>query len=283
MKYGTHNLGYAIQYVDTLNILSGTINSIGGFWVDDTLNMSGGTVNIDTEDKVSQKSGVDALYVLEQVKITGGNLNIKANGAAIFVTGNKENGEEDGIIIDGGNLNLSSQSDGTATIFAGRENYKKNIIINGGNITLSGNYGVYTKYGVIKVNGFDSLNVDGIKTAAFKVAEKEGNEIIYADADYSKVDEAIEAANKLNKADYKDFSAVEKAIAAVVRGKNVLEQEAVDAMAKTITDAINSLELIKSPEKDNTPKTGVEENLSTIITFIALGALVGIVKLSKKQ
>ena len=45
----------------------------------------------------------------------------------------------------------------------------------------------------------------------------------YKDADYTKVDAAIAKANKLNKNSYQDFSAVEKAIADVVRDKNITE------------------------------------------------------------
>ena len=64
----------------------------------------------------------------------------------------------------------------------------------------------------------------------------------YKDADYTKVDEAIAKANALNKDDYKDFSGVEAAINAVVRGKNITEQSEVDAMAKAIEDAIAALQ-----------------------------------------
>ena len=64
----------------------------------------------------------------------------------------------------------------------------------------------------------------------------------YKDADYTKVDEAIAKANTLNKDDYKDFSGVEAAINAVVRGKNITEQSEVDAMAKAIEDAIAALQ-----------------------------------------
>lgn len=64
----------------------------------------------------------------------------------------------------------------------------------------------------------------------------------YKDADYTKVDEAITKANALNKDDYKDFSAVEAAVNAVVRGKNINEQSEVDAMAKAIEDAIAALQ-----------------------------------------
>ena len=63
----------------------------------------------------------------------------------------------------------------------------------------------------------------------------------YKDADYTKVDAAIAEANALNKNDYKDFSGVEAAVKAVVRGKNITEQSEVDKMAKAIEDAINAL------------------------------------------
>ena len=61
-------------------------------------------------------------------------------------------------------------------------------------------------------------------------------------ADYANVDAAIAKANALNKDDYKDFSAVEAAVNAVVRGKNITEQSEVDAMAKAIEDAIAALQ-----------------------------------------
>ena len=64
----------------------------------------------------------------------------------------------------------------------------------------------------------------------------------YKDADYTKVDAAIAKANALNKNDYKDFSGVEAAVNAVVRGKNITEQGEVDAMAKAIEDAIAALQ-----------------------------------------
>ena len=64
----------------------------------------------------------------------------------------------------------------------------------------------------------------------------------YKDADYTKVDAAIAKANALNKDNYKDFSAVEAAVNAVARGKNITEQAEVDAMAKAIEDAIAALQ-----------------------------------------
>lgn len=64
----------------------------------------------------------------------------------------------------------------------------------------------------------------------------------YLPADYTKVDEAIAKANALNKDNYKDFSAVETAVNAVVRDKNITEQSEVDAMVKAIEDAIAALQ-----------------------------------------
>lgn len=79
----------------------------------------------------------------------------------------------------------------------------------------------------------------------------------YLSADYTKVDEAIAKANALNKDDYKDFTAVENAIKAVVRGKNITAQSEVDKMAKAIEDAIASLE-----KKTVNTKTGNTSNLT---------------------
>ena len=64
----------------------------------------------------------------------------------------------------------------------------------------------------------------------------------YLPADYTKVDEAIAKANALNTDEYKDFTAVEAAVNAVVRDKNITEQSEVDAMAKAIEDAIAALQ-----------------------------------------
>ena len=65
--------------------------------------------------------------------------------------------------------------------------------------------------------------------------------LTYKPADYTKVDAAIAKANALNKDNYMDFSGVEAAVNAVVRGKNITEQSEVDAMAKVIEEAINAL------------------------------------------
>ena len=71
--------------------------------------------------------------------------------------------------------------------------------------------------------------------------------LVYKDADYTELDKAEKAAKALNKDDYKDFSAVEKALAAIDRTKNITEQADVDAMAKAINDAVAGLEKKETP------------------------------------
>ena len=75
----------------------------------------------------------------------------------------------------------------------------------------------------------------------------------YKDADYTKVDAAIAKANALKKDDYKDFSAVESAVNAVVRVKNITEQGEVDAMAKAIEDALAALQYKDADKTTPTP------------------------------
>ena len=86
----------------------------------------------------------------------------------------------------------------------------------------------------------------------------------YLPADYTKVDAAIAKANALNKDEYKDFTAVEAAVKAVVRDKNITEQSEVDAMAKAIEDAIAALEKKPASTKEKKPastKPGTTDKL----------------------
>ena len=98
----------------------------------------------------------------------------------------------------------------------------------------------------------------------------------YKDADYTKVDAAIAKANALNKDNYKDFSAVEAAVNAVVRGKNITEQSEIDKMAKAIEDAIAALEKKPASTKpgtsDKSPQTGDTSNLTLWIALLLASA-----------
>ena len=132
----------------------------------------------------------------------------------------------------------------------------------------------------------------------------------YKGADYTKVDEAIAKANALNKDDYKDFSTVDAAINAVVRGKNITEQSEVDKMAKAIEDAIAALQYkdadytkvdeaiakakVLKKEKpastklgtsDKSLKTGDTSNLASwlVLLFVSGGAAIGTTVVSRKK
>ena len=109
------------------------------------------------------------------------------------------------------------------------------------------------------------------------------------DADYTKVDEAIAKANALKKDDYKDFSGVEAAVKAVVRGKNITEQSEVDKMAKDIEDAIAALEKkpasTKAGASNKGPRTGDTSNLALwfALLFVSGGAVIGTTAVSRKK
>ena len=65
--------------------------------------------------------------------------------------------------------------------------------------------------------------------------------LTYKPADYTAVEAAIAKAGALNRDDYTDFSAVDAAINAVDRSKNITQQADVDAMAKAIETALDAL------------------------------------------
>ena len=136
---------------------------------------------------------------------------------------------------------------------------------------------LYTNYSAVE----DSINsVDRAKSKAqqtevdamAKAIEDAIAALQYKDADYTKVDAAIAKANALNKNDYKDFSGVETAVKAVVRGKNITEQSEVDKMAKAIEDAIAALEKKPASTKpgtsDKSPLTGNTSNLALWISLL---------------
>lgn len=130
------------------------------------------------------------------------------------------------------------------------------------------------KWNRLRQDEIDALAAD--LAAAIKALE-------YKPADYTAVDEAIAAANALNKDDYKDFSAVEAAIAAVDRTKNITEQAAVDDMAKAINDAVAALE--KAPQQTDgkdtsktSPDTGAALMLPAMGAMLASAAAIALLK-----
>ena len=125
---------------------------------------------------------------------------------------------------------------------------------------------LYTNYSAVE----DSINaVDRAKSKAqqtevnamAKAIEDAVSALQYKGADYTKVDATIAKANALKKDDYKDFSAVDDALKAVVRGKNITEQTEVDAMAKVIEDAIAALE--KKPSSSSSGSSRPRYDVTT--------------------
>ena len=110
--------------------------------------------------------------------------------------------------------------------------------------------GTYTV--TVAADNCETVNKE-ITITADRATHTQQLELRYLDADYSKVDAAIAKAEALNKDEYKDFTKVEEAVNAVVRGKNITEQAEVDAMAKAIEDAIAALE--RKPAKSTPTAT----------------------------
>ena len=104
----------------------------------------------------------------------------------------------------------------------------------------------------------------------------------YKPADYTAVDEAIANAEKLDPKVYQDFSAVEDAIQAVDRTKNITEQAEVDAMAKAINDAVAALEKRQNSDiSTKSPDTGARFLLPAAGAMLVSAA--AIVLLSKRR
>ena len=106
----------------------------------------------------------------------------------------------------------------------------------------------------------------------------------YKGADYRAVDAAIAKANALNRDEYKDFSAVDAAVNAVVRGKTFKEQADVDAMAKAIEDAIAALEKKPVEMTVQLPQTGDDSNFALWTALLLVsGAAIGAMMAGKKK
>ena len=163
---------------------------------------------------------------------------------------------------------------------------------------------------VIKVNGQEVANPVDLETGTYTVEVSADNcevfnlnititadtathtqtiAMTYLPADYTKVDGAIDKANALNKDNYKDFSAVEAAVKAVVRRKNIMEQSEVDKMAKAIEDAIAALEKKPASTKpgtsDKCPQTGDTSSLALwiVLLFTSGGAAIATTVVSRKK
>ncbi len=124
----------------------------------------------------------------------------------------------------------------------------KGSILAHGNISITGGS---TEIGEGSISSNGDINIGGIITSNGKPSYdniKGGNsgKVEFQAADYSEVDKAIAEAEKLNKDDYENFEEVEKAVQAVVRGKNFTEQDVVDGYAAAIKAAVAALKPVSS-------------------------------------
>ena len=250
--------------IDQPNITfeSGTVDIQGGAAITlYTIKVMEATVNIDTTMADSEDGWDDGLYANGSIEIYGGEVNVNAGRIGLFVVGIGAPEPKTGLIIEDGKLDINGK---LVDIYVGSGN-TKNAVISGGDITLGGNIGIFL-YDCEKceIKG-GTFHTDECEKP-FAVHRDSSAVFKYAKAYYTELDKAEEAAKALNKDDYKDFSAVEKALAAIDRTKNITEQADVDAMAKAINDAVAGLEKKETPaptpsQPDNT--TSSEGSSST--------------------
>lgn len=225
--------------MDQPNIIfeSGTVDIQGGAAIAlYTIKVMEAAVNIDTTMADSEDGWDDGLYANGSIEIYGGEVNVKAGRIGLFVVGIGAPEPKTGLIIEDGKLDINGK---LADIYVGSGN-TKNAVISGGDITLGGNIGIFL-YNCEKceIKG-GTFHTDKCEKP-FAVHRDSSAVFEYAKADYTELDKAEEAAKALNKDNYVDFTAVEKALEAIDRTKNLTQQSDVDKMAKDINDAVAAL------------------------------------------
>ena len=216
---------------------SGTVDIQGGAAITlYTIKVMEAAVNIDTTMADSEDGWNDGLYANGSIEIYGGEVNVKAGRVGLFVVGTGAPEPKTGLRIEGGKLDLEG---GLADVYLGYDNVK-NGIISAGDITLKGKKGIFL-YDCEKceIKG-GTFHTDECEKP-FAVHRDSSAVFEYAKADYTELDKAEEAAKALNKDNYVDFTAVEKALEAIDRTKNLTQQSDVDKMAKDINDAVEAL------------------------------------------
>ena len=215
---------------------SGTVNAKGGAVITlYSIKVMDATLNIDTSE-VADGGWNDGLYANGSVEIYGGDVNINAGRAGILVVGIGAPEPKTGLIIKDGKVDINAK---LADIYLGTDNIK-NGLISGGDITLGGDIGIF-------LNDCEKCEIKGGTfhtdecEKPFAVHRDSSAVFEYAKADYTELDKAEETAKALNKDNYVDFTAVEKALEAIDRTKNLTQQSDVDKMAKDINDAVEAL------------------------------------------
>ena len=216
---------------------SGTVDIQGGAAITlYTIKVMEAAVNIDTTMADPEDGWNDGLYANGSIEIYGGEVNVKAGRIGLFVVGIGAPEPKTGLIIENGKLDINGK---LADIYVGSGN-TKNAVISGGDITLGGDIGIFL-YDCEKceIKG-GTFHTDECEKP-FAVHRDSSAVFEYAKADYTELDKAEETAKALNKDNYVDFTAVEKALEAIDRTKNLTQQSDVDKMAKDINDAVAAL------------------------------------------
>ena len=216
---------------------SGTVDIQGGAAITlYTIKVMEAAVNIDTTMADPEDGWNDGLYANGSIEIYGGEVNVKAGRIGLFVVGIGAPEPKTGLIIEDGKLDINGK---LADIYVGSGN-TKNAVISGGDITLGGNIGIFL-YDCEKceIKG-GTFHTDECEKP-FAVHRDSSAVFEYAKADYTELDKAEETAKALNKDNYVDFTAVEKALEAIDRTKNLTQQSDVDKMTKDINDAVAAL------------------------------------------
>ena len=216
---------------------SGTVNAKGGAVITlYSIKVMEAAVNIDTTMADPEDGWNDGLYANGSIEIYGGEVNVKAGRIGLFVVGIGAPEPKTGLIIKDGKVDINAK---LADIYLGTDNIK-NGLISGGDITLGGDIGIF-------LNDCEKCEIKGGTfhtdecEKPFAVHRDSSAVFEYAKADYTELDKAEEAAKALNKDNYVDFTAVEKALEAIDRTKNLTQQSDVDKMAKDINDAVEAL------------------------------------------
>ena len=216
---------------------SGTVDIQGGAAITlYTIKVMEAAVNIDTTMADPEDGWNDGLYANGSIEIYGGEVNVNAGRIGLFVVGIGAPEPKTGLIIEDGKLDINGK---LADIYVGSGN-TKNAVISGGDITLGGDIGIF-------LNDCEKCEIKGGTfhtdecEKPFAVHRDSSAVFEYAKADYTELDKAEETAKALNKDNYVDFTAVEKALEAIDRTKNLTQQSDVDKMAKDINDAVEAL------------------------------------------
>lgn len=266
--------GVSCKSVEILNgsDVSVLANRYSALQANDNMTISNSTVNAESEKnnsiicqnlaatdsaKLTAKGYWPALYVKDSVikdsaveAESSTSVGIFCEGGNIEIAGSEvkstsKNSNQGGMLIEG-NLTMTDSniiSPGSAGVNGIRAT--GDISVTGGSIEIgegkisSGNQMIIG--GTITSNGVPSY--DNVES------DQSGGQVTFLGADYSAVDEAIAKAEALNKADYTNFDAVEAAVNAVVRGKDIREQAIVDGYAAEIQAAIAALKPVEKPEE----------------------------------